>query len=227
MICRLLLGLVVLCAGNVARGDLIAQYSFAGLNGGESTATATYQVANIDASAISRSAGLFVNFLPDSFTSERWTNASVPDLAADFLTFTIKPVIGYKVSFTNLQFSSVRRSQGPKSFELRSSVDGYQTPVVTFGSTTTNEVDHSLDLSGKAEFQSVIDEIEFRIYGFASGHSTHSDSRWSLIQGATGGFVVNGTVQSLTAIPEPSAPLLCGLASLLVGSGYALRRRFV
>jgi hypothetical protein len=165
------------------------------------------------------------------FTNAGFNSATAADAitANDFVKFTIDVNSGYNVSFTNLNFYTLRRpttgSGAPNNFAIRTSQDNYTATVATGGllasalETDTTFSLNTLNLSSVSNLQSVTNSTEFRIYMWASqgiGGST-SNRNFQLDN-----LTVNGTV---SAIPEPSsaAMLLGGAAASL--ALMARRRR--
>ncbi|HVF80748.1 MAG TPA: T9SS type A sorting domain-containing protein [Flavisolibacter sp.] len=104
----------------------LVSFSFAGSDGDESTWPSSAEGAGILPSAISRGPGITATANADRFNSKNWTVATSPDVN-DYIEFTITPKPGYSISLSSTQLQHQRSSTGPKSFVIRTSVDGFTT----------------------------------------------------------------------------------------------------
>jgi hypothetical protein len=89
----------------------------------------------------------------------------------DYFYFTITPTVGKYVSFFNLAFTLQSDAQGPTSFALRCSVDGYTANIGTITASIAPGTLNTVDLQAP-QFQNILPgtPITFRIYGWNSGN---------------------------------------------------------
>ena len=145
-----------------------------------------------------------------------------------FYRTTITIEEGFQASFDNITFSvEDAGTSGPgqyNTFHIRSSLDGFSSDIdsLVLSNTSGLVINHKTNLSG---LPSITGSIEFRFYATA-GSTSHLVGFANHLPGGSGGGLTdvgqnirfNG---SITAVPEPAAVLIVGLAAM---SG-ALRRR--
>ena len=176
-------------------------YDFTGAIG--NTSSLAYNgsdIANLTEGALTKN-GVTTSGSNNNFRASNWTIGAGIDLT-DYFEFTLTADSGFVLDMTSITFGIGRSSTGPRSWEWRSSVDGYASTITTYsavnagltqsgGVLTNPDLNSSwtgniLDLSGAA-FQD-LNTITFRFYGYASEAS-----------GGTGGFQGNlsfaGTLQ--------------------------------
>lgn len=162
-------------------------------------------VADLTVLGIGRSAGITGQSGNNQYNAAGWTTAAGIDLG-DYFTFTLDAAAGFEIDFNSFVYTSARSSQGPASFSVRSSVDGFTANLALPAATGA-----SISLAA-AVFQNITNAIEFRIYGFGAGNTNGSF--------AINDFTFDGTV---TAVPEPnSAAMVAGAIGCL---GLIRRRR--
>ncbi len=108
---------------------VFAQYltfQFAGSDGDEASWPSTYNGPSIQPSTITRGGGVAAIPNGDRFNSNNWTTTTSIDLN-DYIEFTITPVSGATVTVSGIQMQHQRSSTGPRSFVIRTSIDGYST----------------------------------------------------------------------------------------------------
>lgn len=114
---------------------------------------------NINVSGIGRGGGIFENNAKDRYNAKGWGLTTLD--ASDYFTFTLTPNIGYQINFLSFVYSGQRSSiNGPTSFALRSSADGFTASIgtPTAGGTT-------IDLNNLT-FKNISTAIEFRLYAW-------------------------------------------------------------
>jgi hypothetical protein len=142
----------------------VLNFSFQGSNGDESSWPSSAQQAGVEPSTISRGPGVTATANADRFNSKNWTTASSPDMN-DYIEFTITPAPGFSISLSNIVLQHQRSSTGPKSFVIRTSLDG-------FAADATNEVtiaDVNTNQTSSFNFPSMIitsAPITIRIYAY-------------------------------------------------------------
>ncbi len=179
-----ILPVLFLLATSISFGQILT-FEFDGIGGSEATVNSNTNDANLASSTISRGSGLSGQNNQDRFNSKNWSLNTL-DLT-DYLSFTVSPNAGYQVSITSIEIKHERSSQGPTSFALRSSIDGFSTDLGTFTSPNTNLLQDviNLNISNQAS------AIEFRIYGFSAGNDIGT---WGPGDNAGNDIIVSGSV---------------------------------
>lgn len=208
---RLLLFLgLLLCfsAEKSSEAAIITQWDFTGEPGNQASTVGSSLVAGLAVGDLTRGSGINVSSTANSMNSSSWTTSNTID-SNDYYQFSLAPTAGYAVSFASVAFAERRSSTGIRTFELRSSLDGFATaiPGTITGVPDDDSVrDQSLLLG--APFTNLTTEVTFRLYGYSaeSGGGT-----WRLQNHSTfGGLVLDGTV---TAVPEPATFAILGIMS--------------
>jgi len=212
----------------VVQADLIASYGF------NDVLSASGAPTEITAGDVSRGPGVskdpgYSNVSYEGTKSAFFNNAgfnSTEESAAitnnRYLSFSVSVNAESQVSYTNFSMAFLRKSAdgagAPDSFAIRSSADGFEQNIgsgaIPAASTDTFST-YSFDWSQKSSLQSVTNQVEFRVYLWASqGIGTDTAKRvfkiddWNL-QG------------SVNAIPEPAT---LGLFVISSASVLMLRR---
>ena len=163
--------------------------------------------SNITASGIGRGAGITGSTTSNRYSAKNWSTAFD---ATDYFTFTLDANDGYEINFENFVYTGTASGTGPKTFLLRSSLDGYTADI---GSPTAAGT--TIDLSA-SQFQNLTTPVEFRFYGYGSsgGGGTFSINDYTF----------NGMVNSVP-VPEPGTLALLGVGSLLMFGNLCRTRR--
>lgn len=115
--------------------------------------------ANISVSGITRFTGLTANSGNDRFNAKGWTTGN--SLAIDdYFEFILTPNAGYRIDFVSFEYHGKKSANGPVSFVLLSSADGFVTPIGTPNANGT-----TVSLSA-AIFQGRTVATTFRFYGY-------------------------------------------------------------
>ena len=159
--------------------------------GNEGTASSNYNNTGVLPSTISRGAGLTAQIGTDRFNSITFTAGSTVDLT-DYLQFTIS-ASSSTIIITDIMVQSKRSSQGPTSFVIRTSQDGYvtnATNIVSIGSTSviTNTFTFNTPVTTTTS-------VTIRLYGYNGGSSQTGD--FGPGAGAGNDIIVNGTQGAL------------------------------
>lgn len=169
-------------------------FSFVGSNGDEASWPSSYEAAGVQQSTITRGAGVTAAANADRFNSKNWTTGASL-VSNDYLEFTITPSTGYSVTITDITLQHQRSSTGPKTFVMRTSLDGFAsnaTNVVTIPDVNTNQ-------TSTFTFTSAIvttAPVTIRIYAY---NAETANGTWGPGESADGNdIVVSG---SLTVLP--------------------------
>ena len=141
------------------------------------------KAAGITVSGIGRGTGLTGRTVVNAYSASSWTT-SINRSTSDYYYFTLTPSSCSSISFTSFQYNSTVSANGPRLFELRSSLDNYGSAIGTATGTGT-----TISLSA-ANFQNVSQSITFRLYGWNS-ISSGSSGLFSILD-----FSFNGTVNA-------------------------------
>ncbi|MAT72177.1 MAG: hypothetical protein CMJ58_21935 [Planctomycetaceae bacterium] len=137
-----------------------------------------------------------------------WSNAFN---SGNYITWTLTPDSGNKLSLENLMYNSTVNANGPTMFALRSSLDGFTADI---GAATGTGTTISL---ADAAFQNLMSSIEFRLFAWGANDGAGANSR----QFGIDDFVFNGVV----AVPEASSFLFGGLGCAFLGLAWNRRRK--
>jgi hypothetical protein len=217
---------VVLVLVSLARGDIIAQYQFAGTpNTNESNPAfaPTIQMPNVAVSSIRDprgTVGLEISNAPGGDPPMTYSTApflrldpqggSVDAAAAvannKYFEFTLTP--RFELDLESLTFNVARGGGStPRGVVVRSSIDNFAADLFSADIATARPTftPVNIDLSGPA-YQNLMDPITFRIYSYSTGAGASLDYD---------DITVNGV------IPEPASVALAMCACLVL----ARRRR--
>lgn len=202
---------VVTCVwmwATTASAEIITSNQITGQNPGAFNPYTTGVVTGIgvDASGpigIGRGSGLNGENAANEYRAWGWSTGGLN--SNDYFSFFITPESGYSINFDSFTYTGIINGGGPTQFALRSSLDGFTTNIGSIGSTGT--------VNFGAGFQNVSAPIEFRLYGWNARHDNPS-SHYAIAD-----YRFDG---SFSAVPEPSALLLIGVAS---SAGLLHRRR--
>lgn len=142
---------------------------------------------NINVSGIGRGSGITANAGNGRYNATNWTMSNSVN-ADEYFSFTLTPILGYKINFVSLVYTLQRSSTGPSNFAVRSSLDNYAANIVLITETGTAAVEKTIALSGAA-FQNISSAITFRIYGYNATGATGTSS--------INDFTFNGQANSL------------------------------
>jgi predicted extracellular nuclease len=130
-----LVGLSLLPDDTEVPGDEVSElvvYSTQGLPGNQSSTPATTVLAGVSATDISRGPALGANGGNNSMNSNGWSTEAV--FSADsgaYLSWTIAPEAG-TLTLSEVRLLQLRSGTGPRTIELRSSLDGFSAPLASF-----------------------------------------------------------------------------------------------
>lgn len=206
---------VMACSASAAT---VASWEFAGFAGNEATASGS-ELAGMENSVLSRGSGISALANADSFSASGFQAAGgslASALAANnYYTFTLEASANYLFSVSSIDFNFSSSSDGPQSWALFSSVNGFADigdALIDWGHVGFDPNAQTATLSGVTELQNISGPIEFRVYGYeASG-----DGGSGRLEGTGNDITVNGEV-----VPEPATMGLLGLGALVL----ALRRK--
>lgn len=138
-----------------------------------------------------------------------WTSNSSLDLGKYF-TFTVTTDPGYFTDLTELTFYSNRNADGPVSWTVRSSLDGFTTDLATGSNGPGADADMTTTLrTAPLGLSKVSGPVEFRIYGYNSAASTNGAFRIDdvLLSGTapTTNLLINGDFET-NVDGDPAVP---------------------
>ncbi len=217
----LLSAVLLLCGGNRGLAQ-VAAWDVSGVSASDTPLGASSLGTNIASATLALGSGVNASSAADTFGASGFTETSLANalLNADYLSFTITPTAGFKLSISSVSFTTgVSTAVTNFNANLFSSSTGFTSSdsLYSYSFATTTAANQSVTLSGISALQDVTTSIEFRLYGYRdiSGTSTYR------IRNLTGSdLIINGTV---TAVPEPSAYALLGGVGVL---GVTVIRRF-
>ncbi len=206
-----LLALFLVCQQGLGQ---LSAWDFAGNTGSEATVAATTLNANLNATSITRGAGINSSTLGDTYASTNFTvGGTLADAItnADYLQFTFNPKPGYQASLSTLDANFRRSGTGPNNFQWQYSLDGFATAGINIGapftynlSPTNGDPQTQINLGAISALQNVENAttITFRLYAWGA---TNISGTFALGRPgapandlAVGGTVVLLTVHNLT-----------------------------
>ncbi|HTN46679.1 MAG TPA: T9SS type A sorting domain-containing protein [Flavipsychrobacter sp.] len=169
------------------------------------TAGQTYNV-NVFVSGIGRGTGITGTNSNNRYNATGWTGLS-PD-TADYFYFTLTPIPGYMLNFTDFSFTYQSSSAASAdSFAVRSSIDGFTTDITGPSGITTfgNGVAVMVPLSG-ASFQNISTAVTFKVFAWnaTSAAGTFSINDFSF----SGAAPLSISFESFNVIKRNSAAYL-------------------
>jgi hypothetical protein len=165
--------------------------------------------SGLSVSGIGRGSGITGRNSNNSYNARSWTTNTTPDLN-DYYEWTIVPSACSKIDFQNLLLQiQIVNGNSPLRFQLRSSIDGFTSPIQINSFTVAGAYDLQYDLSS---FSNITSSITFRFYGYAAFNSTGELSINS--------FTFNGSVLStIIANAGPDQSICLGNSAVLSATG--------
>jgi hypothetical protein len=189
---------LVLAAMSGHGAGLLVTYSFDGAAGNEASLAPDAQPANGSAADISRGSGLTPSPAANAFSSSGWATGGSLD-ADDYYSLTIAPNSGYLLNLTRVETDERRSGTGIRSWEVRSSLDNYTSPLTIFNVPDNTDTRTDLGVDLPAAFASLSSGVTFRFYGYSS---EASGGTWRVDNVQLSG--------EITPVPEPAqAGLMC------------------
>ncbi len=211
-------------SGQAAAATLV-QYDFTGNAGNEATEAASFAAANVAGVAFSRGGGLSAPSGANAFSSASW--GAYATNMTDYLTFGLTVASGYTASIDQLIFSSRSSNTGPGNLAVLAAVDGAAfRQIATFGQNGDNVANNVLSFAPLTGVSNVVFRIVATSNTAANGGTLAGGGTFR-VQNYAGTnaspFSINGTVATVTAVPEPAtwAMMIAGMGAV----GFAMRRR--
>ena len=165
----------------------VVTFDFGGIAGDETIVVSNSNASYVTTSSITRGSGVSAAANADRINSTGWTTAASLDVN-DYYEFTITPTPGCNFSITSIQMYHQRSGTGPRTFELRSNLDGYATtlglPVTIPDVTSTQNSTFTFSVGPSTS------AITFRIYGYSAEGAAGS---WGIGDNSGNDLIVNGS----------------------------------
>lgn len=211
-----------------ARAALLVEYNLQGRTAAETTfSPPTYEAPGLSGSTLTPGSGLNSPYgFANSYAFNGWTTGTDLD-GDDYIGFTVTPDAGKSITYDAITFrlmSDANDPRGPQSWRLQGSTNGFvrSTLLAEFNSTSGGFTAGPLSLAALGTIDTA---VEFRLFGFAAGSSeSFGGLAFDFEFPDPPGIVLNGTVQSAAAVPEPGSLALLGVAAAGLAAGRARRR---
>ncbi len=181
-----------ICLSNVSHSQILT-FDFAGIGGNEASVNSNFNNANLNASVITRGAGLTASTNGDRFNATNWAITSIANAVAgnDYMEFTIAPLTGFQFTISSITIQLQRSATGFTDIALRSSVDSYGTNLDAIKNVTDNTSTQSFTFTF-AQAPACDAAITYRFYAYSEAAA----GTGGIGDGAGNDIVVNGTVTS-------------------------------
>ncbi len=181
--------------------------------------------ANITASDFTRGNGIGgVSYSTDGAKAIGWTTAS-SSFEVDYYEVCLTVAADQTASITQITFTEERESDGPQSYELYYSTDGFATSTLLQSgstSTTMGGTSHTVAVNTKIHYG---EQICFRWFAHSATSSTSSDGNWEIKANSV--EVSGSVIASCGSVPTAGSVSISNLAettmtiNLTDGSGNA------
>jgi hypothetical protein len=188
----------------------LGKYTFEG----ESTLAPSSVNSAIEVSTFANSgAGTFVQGnlgSLNSYSASGWNSNSLSSLQS-FFQFQVTPKAANVLTLAQILFDQRRSGTGPKSWILRSSLDGFRTNLVNSATPVADKWNTEI-VTLPSQFENLTKAVTFRLYGY----DAEKTGTWRLDNVSIDGTV---TPTTGTAVPTPAA------IPAIVGFGVSLWRK--
>ncbi|MCF7847629.1 MAG: fibronectin type III domain-containing protein [Kiritimatiellales bacterium] len=153
----------------------------------------------------------YANSYPGSFAATEWSLASNKDYGK-YYTFTVTPDAGNTLSVTGIGLALTRgnyQGLGAEEWELRSSLDGFASNLLTFDLSNTEINEQKLFEETFGSALTTTGSIEFRLSGAYPGASSDYSGLANMLPDNYDGDIMIGigsNVRLIGNISEPAAP---------------------
>ncbi|MCF8256624.1 MAG: lamin tail domain-containing protein [Flavobacteriales bacterium] len=188
--------LLLLSLFDFASGQILT-FEFSALAGGEATAASNGNDAGLQASSISRGAGLTASGNAGRFNATNWAVTSIANAVSGdkYMEFTITPNGGQQFSVSSIYIQLQRSGTGPSVVALRSSVDSYASNLDGVKTITDNTNTQNFTFTfAQANSSSA---VTYRFYMYAET----TTGTGGIGDGTGNDIVVNGSVTAASGNP--------------------------
>jgi hypothetical protein len=212
-------------AASTASAGSIVEYELFGVDGASTSVAPTLTADGSIGDGITRGAGLTGASSSNSFNSAGWDDLS----GDDYIQFGFQVAAGYTAAVDQLIFATRSSGTGPGFVDVSYSIDGADfVTLTTLAQQGTNYLNSVLDLNQVIQSSLVI-RFTAANDTSANGGTIGSAGTFRLSDYSPDGgqtyqpITITGDL-TLSAVPEPSSVVLCGLGLGLSGL-YAARAR--
>jgi hypothetical protein len=196
-------------AGSIPGHAQLVSFSFNGAQGSELELSPDAQPPNLSVSPMTRGAGLTPTVSVGSISSRGWSLGALDPI--DYYGFSLRPEGDSILQLGSLQLSERRSGTGIRQWSVRSSLDGFTGDLASFEVPDSDATRTGQTVLLGEGFNSLVDSVEFRIYGYGAETGTGT---WRIDD-----VQVFGTV---SPVPEPREYGIMAAGALL---GHAAWRR--
>ncbi|WP_372757378.1 T9SS type A sorting domain-containing protein [Mariniflexile sp.] len=145
--------------------------------------------SNITVSGIGRGAGLSLPATTnDRYNARNWNLTNID--SNDFYEFTLSPKSGYKINFSNFQYTYRHSASGPTNIAIKSSLDNFTNNIGAPTMDPAADVAISGNVSlASVDFQNITTPITFKIYAWGGSDTNGTFS--------INDFTFNGVVSAI------------------------------
>ncbi|HLP19678.1 MAG TPA: YDG domain-containing protein, partial [Chitinophagales bacterium] len=156
-----------------AAPSALVTFDFAGINGDETSVGSNANATNMQASTITRGAGLSTSTNADRFNAMDWALTSITNAEAgdDYMEIVVAPSASYQFSVNTITINIQRSNTGPSAVALRNSLDSYGANIDGIKSITDNTSTQSFTFNVNQGYSTTAVTYRFYMYAEATGGS--------------------------------------------------------
>lgn len=186
------------------RAQILSTWTFEGDNPNPSSVAANVTAGNAAFGSGNTSVAYATGFPAGrGWGASGWTTGTSPDLG-DYMEVSLTAAAGYQLDINSITFEERRSSTGIRTFEVRSSIDGFASAIGTPTSVPDDEQWRPQSVSTLGVINNQTATVTFRIYGYSAEAAAGT---WRFDD-----ITVNGIVE-----PVPLPVELAGLRVKTIG----------
>lgn len=149
--------------------DTLVSYHFSGATGIEPNVEPSLQQTQTASSAMRRGSGVTPAAGANAFAARDWSTAAGTPDTADYFSFRMQSYVGFGFVINRLGLRERRSLTGVRHFDVRSSADNFSSSLLSSAVPDNDSTRQwSINLLTVAPFDSILHDVEFRIYGYGA-----------------------------------------------------------